>query len=38
MAGAKDGWYELKKDIRAELNEGLLGQFHWYAEPAVRGR
>lgn len=28
MAGAKDGWYKLKKDIRAELNEGLLSQFH----------
>lgn len=28
MAGAKDGWHKLKKNIRAELNEELLGQFH----------
>ena len=28
MAGKKDGWYRLKKCIRAELNEGLLAQFH----------
>ena len=28
VSGAKDGWYKLKKDIRAELNEGLLSQFH----------
>ncbi|MDC8454696.1 site-specific DNA-methyltransferase [Marinobacter sp. DS40M6] len=28
MAGKKDGWYKLKKDIRAELNEDLLDQFH----------
>ncbi|QXP88635.1 DUF559 domain-containing protein [Methylococcus capsulatus] len=28
MAGAKDGWYKLKKDIRAELDEDLLEQFH----------
>ncbi|NBJ14719.1 MAG: site-specific DNA-methyltransferase [Dehalobacter sp. 4CP] len=28
MAGKKDGWYRLKKDIRAELNESLLAQFH----------
>ena len=28
MAGAKEGWYKLKKDIRAELNEELLVQFH----------
>ena len=28
MAGAKDGWNRLKKDIRAELNESLLEQFH----------
>jgi adenine-specific DNA-methyltransferase len=28
MAGAKEGWNKLKKDIRAELNEELLGQFH----------
>ena len=28
MAGAKDGWYKLKKDIRAELNEEALDQFH----------
>lgn len=28
MAGQKDGWYKLKKDIRAELNEELLDQYH----------
>ena len=28
MAGAKDGWHKLKKDIRAELNEDLLDTFH----------
>ncbi|MFW6284060.1 MAG: site-specific DNA-methyltransferase [Desulfosalsimonas sp.] len=28
MAGAKDGWYRLKKDIRAELDEERLAQFH----------
>jgi adenine-specific DNA-methyltransferase len=28
MAGKKDGWYKLKKNIRAELNEELLGQYH----------
>jgi adenine-specific DNA-methyltransferase len=28
MADKKDGWYKLKKDIRAELNEDLLDQFH----------
>jgi adenine-specific DNA-methyltransferase len=28
MAGAKDGWNRLKKTIRAELDEGLLEQFH----------
>jgi len=28
MAGGKDGWHKLKKDIRAELNEELLAQFH----------
>ncbi|MCK0164947.1 site-specific DNA-methyltransferase [Marinobacter sp. S6332] len=28
MAGKKDGWYKLKKDIRAELNEDLLDKFH----------
>lgn len=28
MAGKKDGWYRLKKDIRAELNEDLLDKFH----------
>ena len=28
MAGRKDGWYKLKKDIRAELNEELLDGFH----------
>ncbi len=28
MAGKDDGWFKLKKDIRAELNEDLLTQFH----------
>lgn len=28
MAGAKDGWNRLRKTIRAELDEGLLEQFH----------
>lgn len=28
MAGAKDGWHKLKKDIRAELDESKLAQFH----------
>ena len=28
MAGAKDGWNRLRKDIRAELNEDLMEQFH----------
>ena len=28
MAGSKDGWNKLRKDIRAELNEDLLEQFH----------
>ncbi|MDX1749051.1 MAG: site-specific DNA-methyltransferase [Methylophaga sp.] len=28
MAGKKDGWNRLKKDIRAELNEDLLESFH----------
>jgi adenine-specific DNA-methyltransferase len=28
MAGNQDGWMKLKKDIRAELNEDLLGKFH----------
>lgn len=28
MAGKKDGWYKLKKDIRAELDEDRLQQFH----------
>ncbi|WP_242523039.1 DNA methyltransferase [Thiocystis minor] len=28
MAGAKDGWYKLKKNIRAELNDALLDQYH----------
>ncbi|MBY0474625.1 MAG: site-specific DNA-methyltransferase [Nitrosomonas sp.] len=28
MAGAKDGWHKLRKDIRAELNGELLEQFH----------
>jgi adenine-specific DNA-methyltransferase len=28
MAGKSDGWDKLKKDIRAELNESLLGKFH----------
>lgn len=28
IAGSGDGWFRLKKDIRAELNEDLLEQFH----------
>ncbi len=28
MAGAKDGWNKLKRDIKAELNEALLDQLH----------
>lgn len=28
MAGAKDGWNKLKKDVKAELNESLLDKFH----------
>ena len=28
MAGKGEGWEKLKKDIRAELNEGLLEKFH----------
>lgn len=28
MAGAKDGWHKLKKNIKAELNEALLDQLH----------
>lgn len=28
MAGSKDGWNKLKKNIRAELNESLLDKFH----------
>jgi adenine-specific DNA-methyltransferase len=28
MAGKGEGWEKLKKDIRAELNETLLSQFH----------
>ena len=28
MAGAKDGWQRLKKNIKAELNVDLLEQFH----------
>jgi adenine-specific DNA-methyltransferase len=28
MAGKGDGWDKLKKDIKAELDEGLLGQYH----------
>jgi len=28
MAGKKDGWHKLKKNIRAELNEDLLEQYH----------
>lgn len=28
MAGDKDGWQKLKKDIKAELNEELLGRYH----------
>ena len=28
MAGKGEGWEKLKKDIRAELNEGLLHKYH----------
>ncbi|MDT8440134.1 MAG: hypothetical protein RQ723_00560 [Desulfuromonadales bacterium] len=28
LAGCKEGWYKLKKNIRAELNEELLDQYH----------
>ena len=28
LAGKQDGWYKLKKNIRAELNESLLDKFH----------
>ncbi len=28
MAGAKDGWNKLKKDIKAELDETLMAQYH----------
>jgi adenine-specific DNA-methyltransferase len=28
MADGKEGWYKLKNDIRAELNEELLLKFH----------
>lgn len=28
MGGTKDGWYRLKKDLRAELDEARLAKFH----------
>jgi len=28
MAGVKDGWHKLKKDVKAELDEALLGKLH----------
>lgn len=28
MAGAKDGWNKLKRDIKAELDETLMDKFH----------
>jgi adenine-specific DNA-methyltransferase len=28
MAGAKDGWFKLRKDLRAELDESRLQEFH----------
>ncbi len=28
MAGSKDGWNKLKKDIKAELDEDLMAQYH----------
>ena len=28
MAGGQEGWMKLLRDIRAELNEDLLAQFH----------
>ena len=28
MAGTKDGWNKLKQDIKAELDETRLAQYH----------
>ena len=28
MAGAKDGWQKLRRDVRAELDEGALAKLH----------
>lgn len=28
MAGAKDGWQKLKRDIKAELDESVLAKLH----------
>jgi adenine-specific DNA-methyltransferase len=28
MAGDKDGWHKLKRDIKAELDERLLERLH----------
>lgn len=28
MAGRKDGWFRLKKTLRAELDEDLLEKYH----------
>lgn len=28
MAGAKDGWNKLKRDIKAELDDELMAKFH----------
>jgi adenine-specific DNA-methyltransferase len=28
MAGAKDGWGRLRRDLRAELDEGKLAELH----------
>lgn len=33
MAGAKDGWNKLRRDIKAELNEDLLPKFHGTVSP-----
>ena len=39
MAGKGEGWDKLKKNIRAELNEGLLEKFHGTQSlPFRRGR
>jgi adenine-specific DNA-methyltransferase len=37
MAGAKDGWNKLRRDIKAELNEDLLPKFPRHGVVAFRG-